>query len=304
MEKISMSRHTVLRAASCFAAAVIFFTVQPEALSAQEGASIAIPASSDDALVQGYNSFKGGDWTSATFFLRKAVTVPVNSTQEAWYMLIMSELYSEDYKNAVADCNTFISSFPEGSLKPFVLYQKGRALHYLGQNEDSVLVLSDFCHQYPDNEMYPSALYWIAECFYADYNFDTARTMYERVVTDFPEDAKAQDAAYKLDTISQHEREQKLLYLLKMTSEEYLSMSENYEKLLKQYQTEDMLDLRKQLKAANARIAELESAASETLAAAKKASKTTAPEEDPDVVALKAKALQLQKLLDARNSAK
>ena len=267
-------------------------------------AAAAAAASSQSALVQGYNSFKSGDWTSATIFLRKAVTQPANSTQEAWYMLIMSQMYSEDYKGAVTDCNTFITSFPEGSLKPFVQYQKGRALHYLGQNDDSVLVLSDFCHLYPSNEMYPSALFWIAECFYDDYNFDTARTMYERIVADFPDDAKAKDAEYKLDTIAQHEREQKLLYLLKMTSEEYLSTSENYEKLFKQYQTEDTLDLRKQLKAANARIAELEAAASETLAAAKKASKTTSSTEDPDVVALKAKALQLQKLLDAQNSTK
>lgn len=287
------------------ASAVLLFAAPAPVLFGQteKAVEVQVTADSGDALVLGYNAFKSSDWTSATFFLRKAVTVPANSTQEAWYMLIMSQMYSEDYKNAVTDCGTFMTAFPEGSLLPFVTYQKGRALHYLGQNDDSVLVLSDFCHQYPGNEMYPSALYWMAECFYDDYNFDTARTLYERVVSDFPGDAKAKDAEYKLDTISQREREQKLLYLLKMTGEEYLSTSENYEKLLKQYQTEDMLNLRKQLKAANDRIAELEAAASETLAAAKKASKTTAAEGDPDVAALKAKALRLQMLLDAQENA-
>ena len=40
-------------------------------------------------LVQGLEEYKSGDWTSATFLLRKAVTVPANSTAETWYMLIM-----------------------------------------------------------------------------------------------------------------------------------------------------------------------------------------------------------------------
>lgn len=251
----------------------------------------------ESSLVQGYEAFKNGEWTSATFFLRKAVGVPANATAEAWYMLIMSEMYAENYSSAVADCNSFLSSYSDSSLISYVQYQKGRALHYLGQNEDAVLILSDFCHQNPDNEMYPSALYWIAECFYADYNFDTARTMYERIVANYPDDSKASDAEYKLDMISQREREQKLLYLLKMTSEEYLSSRESYEKQLKQYQTEDTVNLRKQLKTANARIAELEAAASDTIIAAKKATQSVKTE-DPDVVALKAKAALLQRLLD------
>jgi len=302
MERKSMNwRVSITGAKKLFLAGAALSLLAASQIFGEGVPSLDAARSGGEALVQGYDAFKSGDWTSASFFLRKSVTVPANSTQEAWYMLIMSEMYSGDYKTAVTDSNTFLGTFQEGSLKPFVQYQKGRALHYLGQNEDSVLVLSDFCHQYPENEMYPSALYWMAECFYDDYNFDTARTLYERVVADFPDDAKARDAEYKLDTISQHEREQKLLYLLKMTSEEYLSTSEQYEKLLKQYQTEDTLALRKQLKAANARIAELEAAAGETIAAAKKAS-AAGPAEDPDVVALKAKAIQLQKLLDKQNT--
>ena len=264
----------------------------------------AVPVDDSNLLVQGLEEYKSGDWTSATFLLRKAVTVPANSTAETWYMLIMSQMYSEDYSSALIDCDSFLNEFSESHLASYVTYQKGRALPYLNQNDDAVLVLSDFCHQNPDNEMYPSALYWIAECFYDDYNFDTSRTLYEKIVTSFPYDAKAKNAEYKLNTISQREREQKLLYLLKMTSEEYLSSRESYEKQLKQYKTEDSLDLRRQLKAANERIAELESAASETIAAAKKATNST-PAEDPAVVALKSKAAELQKLLDnQKNSSK
>lgn len=258
-------------------------------------------SSADDAqaLVQGFDAYRSGDWTSAIFLLRKAVSVPANSTPETYYVLIMSEMYAGDFSAAEKDCSYFISAFNDPSLKPFVMYQRGRALHYLGQNDEAVLVLSDFCHQNPENEMYASALYWLAECFYADYNFDTARTLYERIVIDFTNDAKAADAEYKLEIISQREREQKLLYLLKMTSEEYLSAREAYEKQLKQYESEDLQSLRRQLRAANNRIAELEAAASETITAARYAN-SSSKTEDPGIAELKTKALQLQNLLDKK----
>lgn len=253
-------------------------------------------------LIQGYDAYRSGDWTSAIFLLRKACSVSENATPETYYMLIMSQMYAGDYVAAEKDCRYFLTSFSSSELRSFVMYQQGRALHGIGKNEEAVLVLSDFCHQNPDNEMYASALFWLAECFYDDYNFETARTLYERIVIDFPEDAKAVDAEYKLDIINQREREQKLLYLLKMTSEEYLSAREAYEKQLKLYESEDLQSLRRQLRVANERIAELEAAASETLAAAKSAA-SVSPEEDTAVLSLKAKALQLQKLLDDKKSA-
>ena len=220
------------------------------------------PAAIDGSLIQGFESYRSGDWTSATLFLRRAVTSPQNSTPEAWYMLVMSQVYNGDFSNAVTDCGSFEERFPENPLLPYVQYQKGRALHFLGRNDSAVLVLSDFCHQNPGNELYPSALFWIAECFFADYNFETARSLYERIVSDYSGSVKASDARERLDAIAQHDREEKLLYLLKMTGEEYLSSRENYEKQLKKYQTEDLAALRRQLNDANARIKALEREAS------------------------------------------
>ena len=221
------------------------------------------------SLSQGFESYRSGDWGSATLFLRKAVTQPGGASEEAWYMLIMSQMYNEDYASVVTDSDRFFDRYPDSSLVPYVMYQKGRALHFLEQNDSAVLALSDFCHQYPGNEMYPSALYWLAECFFDDFSFDTARQLYERIVSDFPSSPKAAEAQARLDVIAQREREQKLLYLLKMTGEEYLSSRENYEKQLREYQTEDMVGLRKQLNDANSRIRDLEKTAAENLNAAR-----------------------------------
>ena len=264
----------------------------------------------DRALVQGFEAYRNGDWESATLFLRKAVTVPQNSTPEAWYMLVLSQMYSGDFSSAVNDCIAFEDKFPESALYPYVEYQKGRALHFLKQNDSAVLVLSDFCHQYPVDELYPSALFWIAECFYDDFNYDTARALYERIVAEFGDSAKAKDAASRLEDIGQHDREEKLLYLLKMTGEEYLSSRENYEKQLKEYQTESVVSLRRQLSDAQARIAELERAAEDNASRpAPAVQEETVAEQSPakssraeEILALKSKASRIQTMLDEKTN--
>lgn len=261
-------------------------------------------SSSDASLLQGYESYRNADWTSALFFLRKAVAVPANSTDETWYMLIMSEMYAGEYKTAEADCESFGTSFAGSRYAPFIQYQKGRALHYIGENEQSVLVLSDFCHQNPDNELYASALYWIAESFYAGYNFDSARALYERIVADFPADAKAPDAQYRIETIDQRGREEKLLYLLKVTGEEYLAAKEEYERQLKMYKTEDMIGVRKQLADAQARITDLQNQLAQARGTQNTAVVTAAPASDPEVEALKQKAKVLQTVLDEKTEEK
>ena len=223
----------------------------------------------NDALSNGYDSFRNKDYSSASIFLRQAVTEEENCVDSVWYMIILSEMYQENYKDAVNDCDYFEKEFGESDLLSSVMYNKGKALHCLGQNDSAVLILSDFCHQHPDNEMYPSALFWLGECFYDDFNYDTAKDLYQRVISDFPNCAKYDEAVYKLDLIEQYEREQKLLYLLKITGEEYLSSKENYEKQLKEYQTEDIVSLKKELAVANTRIKELEDANAEALNNAK-----------------------------------
>lgn len=284
----------------------------------------------NDSLLDGYLSYQKGDWTNAAFFLRKAATDPSVSNDSVWYMIIMSEMNMEKFSNALSDCNYFMQTFNDSSLLPNVKYQRGRILHYVGQNDNAVLELSDFCHENPESPMYSSALFWIAECFYEDYSFETAKTLYERVVSEFPESSKVEDSLFKISLINQREREEKLLYLLKLTGEEYLSARENYEKQLRIYQTEDAKELRKQLAQARERILELEYNAannmtysqsgpvvesvssentrnesvpeSKTDGNTSKASK--GPVSDEEIFTLKQKAALIQKLLDSKYQGK
>ncbi|HOS29183.1 MAG TPA: tetratricopeptide repeat protein [Treponemataceae bacterium] len=220
---------------------------------------------SSDFLVQGFEAYQRNDWPSALLYLRKAASLPQSSTAEVWYMLIMSQMYAGQYNEVLEDGDFFRRVFPESTYRPFIEYQIGRALYYTGKYDESIKCLGDFCVQYPSHEMYSSALFWMAESLYLTYYYDLARSLYERVITEYPHSSKTTECLYRIDVISQREKEEKLLYLLKVTGEEYLSSKEEYERQLKQYQTEESIGLRRQLNDSLLKISELEAALEEAL---------------------------------------
>lgn len=238
---------------------LVFLSVFSVFCAFSQASSKAKLNNSDSAnLKQGAEAYKNEDWTSAIFFLRKVVSVPGFASDENLFMLIKSEVYAGEYRQAQNDCEKFLEQFAFSPYAEYVKYQNGRLLHLLARNEDAVLSLSDFCHQHSDSELYPLALFWIAESFYDEYNFESARGLYERVVNDYPACEKAPQAQYKLDLIERRAREEKLLYLLKVIGEENLSTREEYERQLRVYALDDENGVRRSLLDAQARIAELE----------------------------------------------
>ena len=215
------------------------------------------------SFVQGTTAFRKGEWMSAVFMLRRAVSYPENYNQDTWYMLITAEMYAGEYKTAFQDCESYLRNFPESPYTSYISYHKGRALFCIGEYERSVLLLSDFCHLYPDHEMYAAALFWIAEAFYAGYNYDDAKILYSRIVNEYPDEPKAAQAQYRIETIAQKAREEKLLYLLKETGEEYLAAKEEYERQLKLTGSESAVDIRRRIMDLQLKNSELERKVSE-----------------------------------------
>lgn len=194
-----------------------------------------------EVLGAAYNAYASADWPSAVMLFRRALSDPQNESDSALYMLIAAGMNAKSYKAAYADSEYFLQAYPDSEYAPLVQYQQGRCLYFMGEYDKAVMALSDFCHQYPQSQAYPSALFWIAECFYSGYNFEQARPLYERIVEEFPKDSKAIEAKYRLDSINQRLREEKLLLLLQQTGESYLSSKENYEKALRRYELENAM---------------------------------------------------------------
>lgn len=170
--------------------------------------------------------------------------------------------------------------------------------------------MSDFCHQYPEHEMYASALFWIAESFYAAGSYEEAELLYSRILYDFPDDAKSGAAQYRIESIAQAAREEKLLYLLKQTGEEYLAAKEEYERQLLLASSEStaqtrsrILDLKQYNSDLEKKVDELKKENAELSEALANIRAAEANESLDLLEKLKAKARETQKLLDARSNA-
>ena len=214
--------------------------------------------SANSAFVEACKSYSRGDWADAKIMLRKAVSYSENMNPDAYYMLITSEIYDGDNRNALDDCNFFLDNFPSSIYAPRISYHKGKLLYNLGEYEKSIIVLSDFCHRYEDDELYSYALFYIGESLFAGYKYDEAGAIYEQIVKDYPESPKTPAAQYRLESILQRGREEKLLYLLKQTGEEYLAAKEEYERQLRLYNSESLDSTRQKLTAAQKKNEELE----------------------------------------------
>ena len=209
--------------------------------------------SATSAFVEGCRFYSEGEWASAKMLLKKAVAYPENLTPDVYYMLISAEVYDGDYKAALDDCNIYLENFPKS-----LYHNLGLSYYKMGEYEKAIIALSDFCHQFEDSELYSSALFYIGESLFASYQYEEASSIFERIVTDFPESAKAPAAQYRIESILQRAREEKLLYLLKQTGEEYLSAKEEYEKQLKMYNSDSVNTTRQKLAEATSRNEELE----------------------------------------------
>lgn len=220
--------------------------------------------SQDNLLVQGLEAYRVGDWTSALFFLRKATSMPENLNPETWYVLIMSEMFAEDYDSVLSDGDIFISNFSTNYYIPQIQYQIARANFLKGNYTEAVRLFTNFCNSYPDHDLVPSSLFWMAESLYQTFNFDQAESLFQRIVLEYPESSKVVESAFRLELLNQREREEKLLYLLRVTGEEYLATKEDYERQLKQLQTEEVLALRAQVKQLSVQIEEMQAEIVET----------------------------------------
>ena len=97
--------------------------------------------SASSAFVEACKFYSRGEWSDAKFLLKKAVSYKENLNPDTYYMLITSEVYDGDNKNALDDCNFFLENFADSMYASRVYYQKGKLLYNLGEYEKAVVVL-------------------------------------------------------------------------------------------------------------------------------------------------------------------
>ncbi len=210
------------------------------------------------AFIEGCRAYSEGDWTTAVFMLKKAVAYPENNTADSYFMLISSEINAGQNKSALDDCDFYLENYKKSVYYPRVQFYKGKLLYSLAEYDKAIITLSDFCHQNEKSDLYPLALFYIAESLYTGYRYNEARPIYERIVEQYPECSKKAEAQFKIESIIQRQREEKLLYLLKQTGEEYLSAREDYERQLRMFNPEAVNQTRQKLSESRQQNADLQ----------------------------------------------
>ncbi|MBI5644072.1 MAG: tol-pal system protein YbgF [Deltaproteobacteria bacterium] len=80
---------------------------------------------------------------------------------------------------------------------PEELYNKGQDLFLKGSFNESRAVLSRLLKIYPDNALADNALYWIAESYYSEKDFEKALGRFKEVAEKYSNENKAPDALLK-----------------------------------------------------------------------------------------------------------
>jgi TolA-binding protein len=154
---------------------------------------------------------------------------------EALYWVIMSELSAADYGSALRDMDDLEKT---GSGRGTdIFYHRGRAYFYLGYFEDALLQFKQYNDTANDDMRKAASYFWMGECLFSMGQFDRASEFYSWVIAKYPASSKIEASSYRLDLIKQKKIEAELLTLLKMSHEEALRNSEDYQQRIKTYES-------------------------------------------------------------------
>lgn len=217
-------------------------------------------------LVYGLEAYKNKDWSNALFFLRKAAGAKESSSEEVWLLMILTEMHVSDYYAVLRDADVFTRRFSSSPYIPNIAYQVQLARFGLGLYEESAQGFSAFASNYPDHPLLPSALFWAGESFFRQYEYARALPLYKRVADEYPESPKHAESVYRIELLKQREREEKLLYLLRVTGEEAASAREDYERQIKLLQGEEALSLKRDMQKLEEQLAALQNSYEESRA--------------------------------------
>lgn len=190
----------------------------------------------NDYMSSGLDAYARSDWSSAVFSFQKAMEASKNSLDEPLYWLIMANASARNYPVAVKDAETFLKRFPNSPKAAEVIYQQGRIYCLSSKHDQSINILYGFLRKYPNHRQTASAYYWIGENLYMVGRLKDARTIFSRVIIDYPASAKVEPSRYKIALIDQASAQDELLKLLKISHEELLKLSEESEKNKKIYE--------------------------------------------------------------------
>lgn len=179
-----------------------------------------------DALKTGLWLYGEGDFSGAAAWLR-TVDSGHSDYREALYWTGLSELAQGNYRESLAAFESLERGDP-AYRRAEIPYHKGRVFFYLGRYEEALVILSKYAEVQTDRGRKAHALYWAGESLYALGQFDRAEDVFALILEQYPESAKFEAAAYRLELVKLKKNEAELLSILRWTNEESVKTIEEY----------------------------------------------------------------------------
>lgn len=179
-----------------------------------------------DALKTGLWLYGESDFSGAAAWLR-TVDSGHRDYHEALYWTGLSELAQGNYRESLAAFESLERGDP-AHRRAEIPYHKGRLFFYLGRYEEALLILSKYAEVQTDRGRKAHALYWAGESLYALGQYDRAEDVFAVILEQYPESAKFEAAAYRLELVKLKKNEAELLSILRWTNEESVKTIEEY----------------------------------------------------------------------------
>jgi tetratricopeptide (TPR) repeat protein len=205
----------------------------------QNGVNVSASAISLSRLQAGIFYYGEGKWDEA---VRELSLIDETASRalrgEALFWRGLSRLSAGDYEGAVLDMDALETLHPANNRVAELGYHKGRALFYLGYYNEAIVLLMNYANAFaPDNLLSSldlskkvAALFWTGECLYALGQFDRAENIFLIITANYPQSAKYEASAYKIELINQKKIETELLELLNWNHQESLTIMEEYQR--------------------------------------------------------------------------
>ena len=192
----------------------------------------------NEIMKSGLNNFSKGNYTEALGDFREII---LNNNFEslqgtAYYWISRTYSAQNLLDKAENNLDFFIQNYPDNKLYPDAVYQKGRILFKNNKFDTSIQIFYKFIESYPDHPYVANSYYWIAESLYSLGHLEEAKSIFSMIVREYPNSYKFEASNYKLSLITLKFRENELLKLLKISHEEYLEALVNFQRKEKVYE--------------------------------------------------------------------
>ena len=203
---------------------LLFFTIITNVFSQHDAAYML-------NLRQGITHFGRGNWILAIESLEPLLNSSNNAVAaEAHFWTAMSRFSNNDFQKSIEIIETIFMFYPDYYNINELYYHKGRALFHLGFFDDAILTFNEYINTLgPDNNLdsaslskKASSLFWVGESLLNMGHLDRAEDTFSFITINYPASVKYEASLFRIALIGQKRIEEELLRLLRLSHEESL----------------------------------------------------------------------------------